>query len=53
MNSYHAVVMLSGRNDQGLGMTELSAEPKAKADNTYLDIDLFEDITKTKSNNNY
>ena len=41
MNSYHAVVMLSGRNDQGLGMTELSAEPKAKADNTYLDIDLL------------
>ena len=41
MNKYHAVVMLSGRNDQGLGMTELSAEPKAKADNTYLDIDLL------------
>ena len=36
MNGYHAVIMLSGRNDQGLGMKELSAEPKA-----YQDFDLL------------
>ena len=41
MNSYHAVIMLSGWNDQVRGIRELSAEPKAKADNTYLDIDLL------------
>ena len=35
MNSYHAVIMLSGWNDQVRGIRELSAEPKAKADNTY------------------
>ena len=54
MNSYHAVIMLSSWNDQVQGIRDLSAEPKAKADNTYLDIDIdIEDITKTKSNNNY
>lgn len=41
MNSYHAVIMLSGWNDQVRGIRELSAEPKATADNTYLDIDLL------------
>ena len=41
MNSYHAVIMLSGWNDQVRGIRDLSAEPKAKADNTYLDIDLL------------
>ena len=41
MNSYHAVIMLSGWNDQVRGIRELSTEPKAKADNTYLDIDLL------------
>ena len=39
MNSYHAVIMFSGQNDQGRGIKELSAEPKAKADNTYQDFD--------------
>ena len=53
MNGYHAVIMLSGRNDQGLGMKELSAEPKTKADNTYQDFDLFRISQKTKCNNNY
>ena len=41
MNSCHAVIMLSGWNDQVRGIRDLSAEPKAKADNTYLDIDLL------------
>ena len=41
MNSYHAVIMLSGQNDQGRGVKELSVEPKAKADNTYQDFDLL------------
>ena len=41
MNSYHAVIMLYGWNDQVRGIRELSAELKAKADNTYLDNDLL------------
>ena len=36
MNRYHAVIMLSGRNDQSRGIEELSADPKAKTDNTSL-----------------